>query len=98
VNAGEAPVNPSRVWLPEAGETEFAAGSWGDGNGRQLAADRFVCEEGPLAGKGASRFTSREQIAQLLEPWRVEEINMITRTVDSQRHLISEWIIEASRT
>jgi SAM-dependent methyltransferase len=75
----------------------FATGTWGDGSGRQLGPRRFIADAGPLAGKGPSRFSTREELPALLAPWVPGEINLLTRTVDSQQHSIHEWIIEGSK-
>ncbi len=75
----------------------FATGTWGDGIGTQIGPRRFVADEGPLAGKGPSRFTAEEELPDLLGPWRIQEINLITRSCDSQSHVIREWIVQAEK-
>lgn len=75
----------------------FATGSWGDGQGVAVGAKRYVSETGPLAGKGPSRFTDEDELPQLLGPWRINEVNLLTRSMDGQRHAIREWIVEAER-
>jgi SAM-dependent methyltransferase len=75
----------------------FACGTWGEGTGRQLGPRRFIADAGPLAGKGPSRFTSLDEISVLLRPWRIREINLITRTVEFQNQTIREWIIEGDK-
>lgn len=76
----------------------FACGTWGEGTGRQLGPRRFIVEVGPLAGKGPSRFTSLDEIPVLLAPWRIREINLATRTLESQTQVVREWIIEGEKT
>jgi SAM-dependent methyltransferase len=76
----------------------FATGSWGDGIGRQVGPRAYVADAGPLAGKGYSRFTAREELAELLGPWTIVEVNLITRTLEAGRHQLSEWIVDAVRT
>jgi SAM-dependent methyltransferase len=73
----------------------FATGSWGDGIGRQVGPRAYVADAGPLAGKGFSRFTAREELAELLTPWIVGDVNLIARTVNEGRNEIREWIVEA---
>lgn len=73
----------------------FATGSWGDGTGSRLGPNSYRADVGPLAGKGFSRFTSREQLPELLAPWRICEVNLITRSVESGRNEIREWIVDA---
>ena len=75
----------------------FASGSWGDGIGEQVGPRRFIADSGPLAGKGPSRFTSFEELPALLEPWQIVEINLATRTLDSQHEVIREWIVEGTK-
>lgn len=71
----------------------FATGTWGDGIGQQVGAQRYVADRGPLAGKGPSRFSRREDLSQLLAPWVISETELISRSVDSQRQHIREWIV-----
>lgn len=75
----------------------FATGCWGDGTGAAVGVNRYLVDDGPLAGKGPSRFTSENDIADLLGPWEIKEVNLITRSLDNQRHTIREWIIEAMK-
>lgn len=75
----------------------FATGSWGDGIGLAVGSRRFVADSGPLAGKGPSRFTAEDELAELLGPWRINEVNLITRSLDEQRHEMREWIVEAEK-
>jgi SAM-dependent methyltransferase len=75
----------------------FATGCWGDGIGTEVGVNRYIADKGPLVGKGPSRFTSESEINDLLGPWEITEVNLITRTLDAQRHTISEWIIEAMK-
>jgi len=72
----------------------FASSTWGDGTGERLGQRRYVATEGPMAGKGASRFTDRDEIAALLGPWRIESVDRISRSVDDERHAIVEWIVQ----
>ena len=75
----------------------FACGTWGEGTGQQLGPRHFIADAGPLAGKGPSRFTSLDEISVLLAPWRVCEINLVTRTLEAQTQVIREWIIEGEK-
>lgn len=75
----------------------FATGSWGDGIGTAVGSRRYVAEEGPLAGKGPSRFTAEDELVELLGPWKINEANLITRSLDAQQQVIREWVIEAER-
>ncbi len=75
----------------------FATGSWGDGMGTAVGPRRYVAEAGPLAGKGPSRFTAEDELVELLGPWQINEVNLITRSWDAKRHVIREWIVEAEK-
>src|SRR5262249_3707247 len=75
----------------------FATGSWGDGIGRQVGPRAYIADAGPLAGKGYSRFTTREEEPDLLGPWNVRSVELITRTLEGQRHELREWIVEAEK-
>ena len=72
----------------------FATGTWGDGIGEPIGPRRFVADEGPLAGKGPSRFTAPEELTTLLTPWQIIDVEVITRSMESQREHIREWIVQ----
>ena len=76
----------------------FATGTWGDGTGNQVGHRLFVPTVGPLADKGTIRFTAREEIEALLAPWKIVQIESITRTLEHQQHAILEWIVEGIKT
>ena len=73
----------------------FATGFWGDGLGTAVGTRRYIADAGPMAGKGPSRFTAEDELAELLGPWKINEINLITRSLDAQRQVVREWIVEA---
>jgi SAM-dependent methyltransferase len=75
----------------------FATGTWGDGSGARLGPRRWIADVGPLAGKGPSRFTTLEELPALLGPWRIVEVNLATRTLDAQREIVREWIVEGAK-
>jgi len=76
----------------------FAQGSWGDGTGEQVGHHAFVCSEGPLAGKGFSRFTAYEEIPVLIEDFSVQEIQLISRLDCQENKEVKEWIIIGEKT
>jgi SAM-dependent methyltransferase len=76
----------------------FATGTWGDGTGNQVGHRLFVPTVGPLADKGTIRFTARDEIEALLAPWKIVQIESITRTLEHQQHTILEWIVEGIKT
>ena len=51
----------------------FASGTIGEGTGEQVSANYWRCNVGPLAGKGAARFTAESDIPKLFpaEKWLV---------------------------
>jgi hypothetical protein len=53
-----------------------------------------MCSEGPLAGKGFSRFTSLDDIGELYSAWLIENVGVITQTSGSEDETIKEFIIE----
>ncbi|MCL2829468.1 MAG: class I SAM-dependent methyltransferase [Betaproteobacteria bacterium] len=76
----------------------FASGCWGDGTGMPLGHHAWRCAEGPLQGKGYARFSSRDEIAALLgERWRVDEIELMSRSWNAGTHEVREWLILATR-
>lgn len=75
----------------------FATGSWGDGIGESVGHHRWVADAGPLAGKGPSRFTAEDELQELLGPWTIKEINLITRSLDFQHEVMREWIVTAEK-
>jgi SAM-dependent methyltransferase len=75
----------------------FATGCWGDGIGTAVGTRRYIADAGPMAGKGPSRFTAEEELIELLGPWKINEVNLITRSLDAQRQVIREWVIEAEK-
>jgi SAM-dependent methyltransferase len=75
----------------------FAKGSWGDGAGTPAGHNAWFCSEGILAGKGLTRFTSLEEIENLMPKWKVESIELITHTRGGMAYEIKEWIIEGVR-
>lgn len=76
----------------------FATGCWGDGIGTSVGARRYIADAGPMAGKGPSRFTAEDELAELLGPWTITEVNLITRSLDAQQQVIREWIVEAEKS
>lgn len=75
----------------------FAAGSWGDSTGTPAGHHAWLCSEGPQAEKGPSRFTSFDEIDDLVSGWIVNNVELITHTRDKMTHTIKEFIIEGTR-
>lgn len=75
----------------------FSAGSWGDGTGEKVGHHAWLCAEGPLVGDGLSRFTTREEIDDVVRGWRVENVDQLTRTEGGGAHAVLEWLITARK-
>jgi SAM-dependent methyltransferase len=75
----------------------FASGSWGDRTGTPVGNQAWMCSEGPLAGKGFSRFTSLEDIDELFSAWSIENVGVLTQTSITEGNTIKELIIEGRR-
>jgi len=76
----------------------LAAGCWGEGTGEPAGPGRWYCAEGPLAGLGATRFTSEDEVPRLLgSGWRLDHIERATQTEGDRRHEIRYLQIHASR-
>lgn len=73
----------------------FASGSWGDGTGECIGRSSWLCSDGPLAGKGLSRFTAEDEIPILLNGFEMCSLEVLSWTMDSQQQRISEWLITA---
>jgi len=76
----------------------FATGCWGDRTGESIGHRAYHVSEGPLFNKGYARFTDKEEISLLVsENFGIDEIELLTRTADNQKHEIREWIIIATK-
>jgi len=72
----------------------FADGSYGDGLGKKVGENEFICTEGPLAGLGLARFTKFEQIPHLLGPtFKISSIELLSKTCNNRSNVVKEWII-----
>jgi SAM-dependent methyltransferase len=72
----------------------LAAGCWGDGTGTSVGHRAWRASEGPLAGLGYCRFTAAEEVPDLIKPFRVESVEVLTRTLDNRRHEVRELAIQ----
>jgi len=73
----------------------FAEGSWGDGTGEKVGRNAWRVAEGALLNKGYSRFTALDEIPELMSGFVIQEVELVTRTMEGQRHEIKEWITVA---
>ena len=72
-----------------------ATGSWGEGTGEPSGRGQWQCAEGPFAGTGVVRFTREDELAELLGPWRIEQVEETSRTLGNRRHAVREWVVHA---
>jgi ubiquinone/menaquinone biosynthesis C-methylase UbiE len=75
----------------------FACGSHGDNTGESAGYNAWIASEGPLEGKGFSRFTAQSDINDLLAAFKVEELELNTRTINNLKNEIKEWNITARK-
>lgn len=75
----------------------FANNSQGDKTGVEVSHNTWIASEGVLAGKGSARFTEKSEIADLLMPLSVIDIELMTRSVNNFKDEIREWAIIAQK-
>lgn len=71
----------------------FATGSWGDETGEKVGHNSFIVSEGPLEGKGFSRFTDYAEIPDLIQQFVISDIQLITRKYMDINREVKEWVI-----
>lgn len=75
----------------------FAEGCWGDNTGEARGRNMWMCAEGPLAGKGASRFTKLDEIPELIHPLCLNSVELHSRTCNNRRQEMREWLIVGTK-
>lgn len=75
----------------------FAQGSWGDGTGEAAGYHAWRPAEGPMGGKGFSRFSTRDDLERLLSGFRLDSVERISRTAEAGSQQVTEWIVEATK-
>ncbi|MGE8006513.1 class I SAM-dependent methyltransferase [Lysinibacillus sp. NPDC093216] len=75
----------------------FANGSWGEGTGEKVGYNSWIVSEGPLKGTGYCRFSTKEDVLDLLNNFQIEEFEYITRSYQNGEHEIKEWVVVASK-
>lgn len=75
----------------------FASGSWGDGS--EISPDRhaWYCDDGPLKGKGLSRFTEKNDIPVLMKSFDILSTELLSMTENNIENTVKEWIITARK-
>lgn len=79
----------------------FAVGSFGFGTGERVGYNAYVCAEGPLKGLGYSRFTAREDIAELLDiggVLKLDTCETLSITHNDGDNSVIEFIITGTKT
>lgn len=71
----------------------LATGCWGDRTGCNVGHNAWIVAAGPAHGKGYTRFTDYDEIADLIGGFAIEEIELLTRTADNRRQAVKEWLI-----
>lgn len=75
----------------------FAKGSWGDETGEKIGHNSYIVGEGPLLNLGLARFTDFGEIPLLLQDYQNIEVELLTRTYNSQKNSVKEWLITAEK-
>jgi SAM-dependent methyltransferase len=75
----------------------FARGCWGDGTGRQVDQDMWLCSEGHLKGFGATRFTDEAAVPDLLQGWQVDRVERASLTEEGGRHELKYLLMYGTR-
>lgn len=87
----------SAAWLKPGGRLfvrTFSDETWGRSSGKCIEADYYACSEGPLANKGATRFTQRAQIDELLGAFTRLQVEKTTVSYGGGEQVVAEWLIE----
>ena len=71
----------------------FAIGCWGDKTGEMVGHNAWIVAEGPMEGKGYTRFTDIREVNELIHPFTLEAIEVLSRTVANGAHRIKELLI-----
>jgi SAM-dependent methyltransferase len=75
----------------------FNTDTWGCGTGELVDKNTYFCNEGPLAGKGLSRFTEYDDIPHLLNSFSLLHIELLSQTYLNRSKKVDEWIIIAEK-
>jgi len=74
-----------------------AAGTWGDGTGEAHGHNAWCCSEGPFAGTGVVRFASEADLTALFKPWKVLQIEQVSRSMENRSKVHAEWVVIARK-
>lgn len=71
-----------------------ATGTWGEGIGKPIDANTFYdIPEGPFAGMGKNRFSTRDDMARYYADFDEVELNHSIRSVGGTSHEVRNWIL-----
>jgi SAM-dependent methyltransferase len=76
----------------------FGIGCWGDKTGQSVGHNAWIVAEGPMEGKGYTRFTDVSEVVELIHPFTLEAIEILSRTVGNRAHQITELLIIGEKT
>jgi ubiquinone/menaquinone biosynthesis C-methylase UbiE len=71
----------------------FATGCWGDKTGQSVGHNSWLVGEGPMLGKGYTRFTDLDEIPALVKGFNITGVEKLIRTLENREHEIQDWII-----
>jgi|SRR5579862_1861228 len=72
----------------------FTDRTWGYGLGTKVELDGFIdITEGPIAGTGFALFLTRTRVDELFAPFTDVQVERISWTLGSERHLIEQFVI-----
>lgn len=75
----------------------FATGCWGDRTGQNVGMNTWIANEGPLKNKGVSRFSTKEDMEDLLKSFSKLEIERLERTYNNLNEKVIEWIVTGEK-
>ncbi len=75
----------------------FANGCWGDKTGESVGYNSWIVEEGPMKGKGFTRFATEEDMKVMLEKFLIQEFEIISRSLEERKRFIKEWVVIAQK-
>jgi SAM-dependent methyltransferase len=58
----------------------------------------FAPSEGPMVAVPPTRLTRREQLSDLLGPWQIEHVDLVSRVPESGPNEVHEYVIVAKRS
>ena len=88
-------LKPGGIFISRA----FDKSTIGYGTGKKLDKNTFICDIGPLKGRGSTRFIDLEDIERIYPSkyFFIKSIEYISYSLDSRNHIVKEWIIENSK-